>query len=112
MVIARRRQDDAVADADVLGPRGAGGEEDLGRRGMRVLLEEVMLDLPDMVDAEAVGQFDLGQRILEELVLAAAVPRARKLVLVEESETHGLSPKSVVPTEAERSEAQWRDLFF
>jgi hypothetical protein len=77
-----------------------------------VLLEEVMLDLPDVVDAETVGELDLGERILEQLVLAAAVPRTGKLVLVEESETHGLSPKSVVPTEAERSEAQWRDLFF
>ena len=73
MVVARRRQHDAVADADVLGARGAGGEEDLGRRGVRVLLEEVVLDLPDVVDAEPVGQLDLGERVLEQPVLGAAV---------------------------------------
>src|SRR6187401_1512233 len=48
-----------------------------------------MLDLPDVVDAEAVGQLDLGQRVLEQAMLGVAVPRTGKLVLVEESETHG-----------------------
>ncbi len=49
-----------MTDADVLRAGGAGGEEHLGRRGMRVLLEEVVLDLPYVVDAEAVGELDLG----------------------------------------------------
>src|SRR6187397_1084650 len=47
-----------------------------------------MLDLPDVVDAEAVGQLDLGQRVLEQAMLGVAVPRPRQLVLVEESEAH------------------------
>ena len=88
MVVAGRHQDDAVAQADALGPLGGGGEEDLGRRGMRVLLEEMVLDFPGVVDAEPIGQLDLGQRILEELLLAALDPRARQLMLVEDAELH------------------------
>jgi len=47
-----------------------------------VLLEEVVLDLPRVVDAEPVGQLDLAEGVLEELELAAFRPRARELVLV------------------------------
>ena len=65
-----------------------GGEEDLGRGGVRVLLEEVVLDLPGVVDAEPVGQLDLVERVLEELLLAALDPRARELMLVEDAELH------------------------
>ena len=49
----RRGQDDAVAEADVLGALAAGGEEHLGRRRVAVLLEEVVLDLPHVLDARA-----------------------------------------------------------
>ena len=64
MVIVRRHQHDAVAKADVLGALRAGGEENLGRGGMRIFLQEVVLDLPDIFDAKLVGQFDLIQRLL------------------------------------------------
>ena len=73
----------------LLGARGAGGEEHFRRRGVGVLLEEVVLDLPDVVDAETVGQLDLRQRILEQAVLGARRPRARQLVFVQKSEAHG-----------------------
>ena len=76
MVVAGRRQHHAVADADAPGARGAGGEEHLGRRGVGVLLEEVVLDLPDVVDAEPIGQLDLRQRVLEQAVLGACPSRA------------------------------------
>jgi hypothetical protein len=58
---------------------------------VRVLLEEVVLHLPREVDAEAVGQLDLVERILEELVLVPLVPGARDLVLVEDAELHDSS---------------------
>ena len=48
----------------------ARGEEHLGRGGVRVLLEEVVLDLPRVVDAELVGELDLVERVLEEPLLA------------------------------------------
>jgi hypothetical protein len=65
-----------VPETDLPGALGGGGEEDLGGRGMRILLEEVVLDLPRVVDAEAVGQLDLRERVLEEALLAAVVPGA------------------------------------
>ena len=62
---------DAVAEADALGQRRRGGQEHLGRRAVRVLLEEVVLDLPGVVEAEPVGELDLLQRLVEQ-------PRARR----------------------------------
>ncbi len=66
----------------------ARGEKDLRRGGVRVLLEEVVLDLPGVVDAEAVGELDLVERVLEQLELAAVAPGPRELVLVEDAEFH------------------------
>ena len=40
---------------------------------MRVLLQEVMLDLPRMVDAQPVGQLDLVESVLEQPVLGTVV---------------------------------------
>jgi hypothetical protein len=51
--------DDAVAEPDVLRALAGGAEEDLRRGGMRILLEEVVLHLPGIVEAQAVGQLDL-----------------------------------------------------
>ena len=62
-----RRLDDAVAEADVLGPLRHGGQEHLGRAGVAVLLQEVVLDLPHVVEAEPVGQLDLLEGVLEQL---------------------------------------------
>ena len=53
--------DHAVAEPDALGALAGGAEEDLGRGGVRVLLEEVMLDLPGVVVAQLVGELDLGR---------------------------------------------------
>ena len=50
-----------------------------------------MLDFPGVIDAELVGEFDLIERLLEQPVLVALVPRARQLVLVENAEFHGRS---------------------
>ena len=66
-----------------------GGEEHLGRRGVRELGQEVVLDLPDGVEAEPVGELDLLERLLVAAVLAALVVRLRHLQLVEEVELHG-----------------------
>ncbi len=51
--------DDAVAEADLLGALAGGGEENLGLRGVGVFLQEVVLDLPGIVIAQFVRQFDL-----------------------------------------------------
>ena len=91
MVELMRQLDDAVAQADAIGALAGRRQEHLGSRGVAVLLEEVVLDLPHVVDAEAVGQLDLIQRVLEQLVLTAVAPRPRQLVLVEDSELHVVS---------------------
>ena len=74
VVELRRGQDDAVAEADVLRALAAGGEEHLGRGGVAVLLEEVVLDLPHVLDAELVGELDLLERVLDEALLGVVVP--------------------------------------
>ncbi len=78
-----------MAEANGLGTLTGGGEEHLGRGGVAVLFEEVMLDLPSVVDAEPIGQLDLGQRVLEQLQLGAVVPGPGELVLIEDAELHG-----------------------
>jgi len=71
-----RELDDAVAEADALRALGRRAQEHLGRRAVRVLLEEVVLDAPGVVEAEPVGQLDLAERVLQELVLASLTPWA------------------------------------
>jgi hypothetical protein len=44
---------------------------------VRVLFEEVVLDLPGVVHAEPIGQLHLIERLLEEAMLGAVVPRPR-----------------------------------
>ena len=88
MVERRRRLHDAVTEADVLRALRRGREEHLGRAGVRVLLEEVVLDLPRVLDADAVGVLDLLERVLDQPVLGVLLPRPRQLVLVEDAELH------------------------
>ena len=86
-----------MAETDALGALAGGAQENLGRGGVRVLLEEVMLDLPGVVVAQPIGELDLRQRILQELVLALRTPRPRELMLVEDAEFHGCSTPFVIP---------------
>src|SRR5439155_5978786 len=94
-VEARRNLDDAVPEADVLRPLAGGRKEHLGGARVRVLLEEVVLDLPDVVDPDLVRELDLLERVGQELLLGALGPRARQLVLVEDPESHGVAPLEV-----------------
>jgi hypothetical protein len=48
----------------------------------------VVLDLPHLVEAHAVGELHLLERLLQQPVFFALLPRARQLVLVEEPEAH------------------------
>jgi hypothetical protein len=51
-----------------------------------------MFDLPHVIDAEPIAQFDLRQRILDQSMLRVLVPRLRQLVLVEHAEFHVVPP--------------------
>ena len=46
----------------------------------------MVLDLPDVINAEPVGELDLVERLLVELQLGIFLPRLRQLVLVEKPE--------------------------
>ena len=61
-----------MRDSDPAGALRDGAEEDLGGRGVRVLLEEVVLDLPDVVVAESIGERDLVKRVPVNLGLRLA----------------------------------------
>src|SRR5215471_15096585 len=79
---------DAVAEADVLGPLAGGAEKHLRRRAMRVFFEEMVLYNPSVVVAASIGELELRQRIMIELALSLGLPRPRQLQLVEDAEFH------------------------
>ncbi|OIQ65500.1 hypothetical protein GALL_529400 [mine drainage metagenome] len=80
--------DDAVTQPDLLGALAGRGEEHLGLRRVRVFLQEVVLDLPRVVVAQLVGQFDLRQRVLVQLVFGVRFPGTGALQLVKDAEFH------------------------
>src|SRR5579862_6614005 len=101
----RRQLHDAVAQADLLGALARCGEEHLGGGRMRILFKKMMLDLPGIVVAEPVGQFDLVERVMIELPFVVRPPWARKLQLVENAKFHAPSPDLLtsIPPEVGRS---------
>ena len=88
MVHLGNADDGAVPDADALRLHRAGGQEHLGRRAVRVLLEEVMLDGPHGVEAELVGQTHLLEGVLVDGTLDAVGKGTRDRQLEEETELH------------------------
>ena len=80
--------DNAVADAHLLGALADRSQEDLGRAGVRVFLQKVMLDLPEILDAQPVGQLGLLQGFAEDPLFRSLAPRFRSLQFVENPEFH------------------------
>ena len=84
----------AEPEMDPVGHAGQVGEEDLGGAGVRVLVEEVVLGDPDVLEAGLVG--GLGQRdvVHERRVLEIGVVGEAPLghvALQEDAELHGIS---------------------
>src|SRR4029077_2185756 len=73
---------DAVRKPDVLCALARRGEEGLGNRVVRVLLKQMVLDLPGKLLAKPIGELHLVERVLVELEFAFRRPRARQLQLV------------------------------
>jgi hypothetical protein len=86
--MVRGELDDAVTEADVLRSLARRTEEDFWRERVRVLLEEVVLDLPGVLIAERVGELDLLDRLVQLSVFAVCIPGAGQLMLVEDAESH------------------------
>ena len=61
-----------MADMDLPGAPGGGGQEHLGGGVVRIFLQEMVLVGPDVVEAETVGDLHLGQRVLNHPVLGFA----------------------------------------
>src|SRR5579885_2241561 len=93
-----RHLHDSMADAHVFGAGGAGGQEDLRSRRVRILLEEVMLRRPHVVIAVSIGEFDLLERVLEEPMLRIGSPGTWKLMFIEAADLHlDARPFAAVP---------------
>src|SRR5664279_1836166 len=58
---------------------------------MRVLLQKVVLHFPQVLDSHLVGQFNLVESIVDQLLFAVLVPWTGKLMLIEDAELHGCS---------------------
>jgi hypothetical protein len=91
VVVLRDDLADAVAQPDPRRAGGRRGEEHLRRGRVRVLVEEVVLDLPRIIEAEPIGELDLIEGIAQETELVVVAPRLGKLVLVEDAELHDSS---------------------
>src|SRR6185295_2257336 len=89
MVVGWRHQHDAVTQPHALGALRAGRKKYLRGRRVRILLKQVVLNLPGKVDPEPVGQLHLVQRLLEQSELGALEPWPWQLMLVEYAELHG-----------------------
>ena len=79
---------DAVADPHAPGDRGDVPVDDFGRRAQARVLDEVVLDRPEAVPSELVGQAGLLDGLLQEQVLLPVEPGLGRGNLVEESELH------------------------
>lgn len=65
MIDRGRQVHDAEPQPDVVGALAGGGQEDLGRRGMAVLLEEMVLSEPHRRESRLVGGLDLIEAVLQ-----------------------------------------------
>jgi hypothetical protein len=92
VVVRPGQQPHAVADADVLRAGGDGAVQHLGVGAVRVLLEEVVLDGPERVEADLVAEHGLLDGLLVGAVLALGIPGPRHRDLVEQRELHGQAP--------------------
>jgi hypothetical protein len=91
MVESGGKLDDPMAEPDPLRALTGRCQEDLRSTRMRVLFQEVVLDCPDIVKAQVIGQLDLLECFLQELFLGPFVPRTGYLMLIEQTESHGTS---------------------
>src|SRR5262249_34185242 len=96
----------AMRDANVAGALRYSAVENLGCWAVGIFFEEVMFNLPDVVDTDAVGQFDLRQRLPVDVVFAERMPRPRGFHFVEQSKFHmALS----LPVTTNRLANKWKD---
>src|ERR1700759_1307277 len=77
-----------MTQPDVLRPLACGAGKHLGGRGVRVLLKEMMLHHPGIVVAKLIGELELLERLLQQVVFAGRRPWPRQLMLIEHAKLH------------------------
>ena len=93
MIVAWRHEHDAMAETYAFCALRARCQKHLRRGGMGIFLKEMVLDLPRVVDADAVGEFDLFERLAINSVLGISVPGPWNLVFIKDAEFHlSISP--------------------
>jgi hypothetical protein len=88
MIVAWRHEHDAMAETYAFCALRARCQKHLRRGGMGILLQEMVLDLPGVVDADPVGEFDLFERLALNSVLGTSVPGPWYLVFIKDTEFH------------------------
>ncbi len=88
--------DGAVANPDLLRLHGAGRQKDLGRARVRIAFEKMVLDGPDRVEAELVGEPHLLEGVLEDLRLVLRGEGTRRRQFVEDAELQDVACSRVV----------------
>src|SRR5262245_60084638 len=94
MIVGKRQQSHAVADLDALGPRRHRPVQHLGRRAVRELAEEMMLDGPEVGEPDFVAAYRLGEHRMIGVALRSRAPWSRNGDLIEQAKferSHGLS---------------------
>ena len=85
MIVAWWHEHDAVAKTYALCALRARRQKHLRRRGMGILFQEMVFDLPRVVDANAVGELHLFERFAIDSMLSISVPGSRNLVVADSS---------------------------
>src|SRR5215813_14817569 len=77
-----------MSDTNILSALGDRAIEHFRGWAVRVFFEKVMLDLPDIVHTDTIGEFDLRQCLPIGVVLAECVPGARGFHFIQETKFH------------------------
>src|SRR5205807_1080142 len=86
MIVWKRQEPHAVADSDPARLRRDRAVERLRRRAVRELGQEVVLDRPEVREADGLAAHGLRDDVVVRVALAALVPWPRDRNLVEETE--------------------------
>src|SRR5690349_11890872 len=88
--------DDAMTNAHLFGLHRARGQENFGSGAMRIFFEEMMLDAPDRIETEFIGQNDLLEAIVKYPLFGLAIPWTRHRDLIEDSKFHACTSGTTV----------------
>src|SRR4029453_6909889 len=89
VIVLARQQGDGVANANPLGALGESPVEDFRGRTVGKLPQEMVLYRPEVLEADLIGQLDLGHDLLVALLLDAVIVGFGYLNFIHEPEFHG-----------------------